>query len=33
MSNLPGYPRALLYVADYEGGIRIYQHPTVPEEN
>jgi hypothetical protein len=22
------YPEALLYVADYDGGIRIYQHPV-----
>jgi len=26
--NVPGYPRSLLYVGDYEGGIRIYQHPA-----
>jgi hypothetical protein len=24
----PGYPASLLYVADYDGGIRIYAHPT-----
>jgi hypothetical protein len=29
----PEYPEALLYVADYDGGIRIYRHGALGEDH